>query len=148
MTSESFGIGWTAYTSEAYRSRLTLSWDTGVEPGNPWDTWRTATVTDTTDPELAELRRRVIDPVVASVLTAEELDAVLVYEDPETHQVRARVQARGEESLHHLQMERSLPLPDPESTAAQFASELEDFIAESAFAWAEQRIARYEIPPA
>jgi hypothetical protein len=107
-------------------------------------------VTDAVDPDLAQLRRRVVDPVVASVLTADELESVVVFEECTGHQVRATVVARGEASYHYLQTPRSLPAGDEELTgrAAQFASELEDFIAQSGFAWGEQRVARYEIPPA
>ncbi|MEP6979811.1 MAG: hypothetical protein ABJA16_03500 [Nakamurella sp.] len=133
----------------AYSSSVVHTPLTGAEPlSPPWDSWRTATVTDTDDPELAELRRRVVEPVVASVITAEELDAVLVYEDPHTHEIRVRVQARGEELHHWVQMERSLPVDDVALAAERFAGELEDFTAESRFGWGQQRIARYEIPPA
>ena len=59
----------------------------------------------------------------------------------------APLAAGGETSYHYLQMQRSLPAADEElaATAAQFASELEDFVAESGFAWGEQRVARYQI---
>ena len=104
----------------------------------------------TVDPQLAELRRRVVDPVVASVLTTDELESVVVFEELTGHEVRATVVARGEPSYHYLQMRRSLPAADEElaNRAAQFASELEDYVAESGFAWGEQRLARYTIPPA
>jgi len=107
-------------------------------------------VTDAVDAELAEFRRRVVDPVVVSVLSNEELESVVVFEESSSHEVRATVVARGETSYHYLQMERSLPVADEElvSRAAQFASELEDFVAESSFAWGELRVARYDLPPA
>ena len=94
-------------------------------------------MTDAVDPELAELPRRVVDPLVASVLSTEELESVVVFEKRSSHEVRATVVARGETSHHYLQTERSLPAADEElaSRAAQFASELEDFVAESGFAW-------------
>ena len=107
-------------------------------------------MTDVVDHELAELRRRVVDPVVASVLTDDELESVVVFEERAGQEVRATVVARGEASHHYLQMQRSLPAADEELAvmAAQFASQLEDFVAESGFAWGEQRVARYEVPPA
>jgi hypothetical protein len=91
-----------------------------------------------------------VDPVVASLLTADELESVVVFEERTGHEVRATVVARGETSNHYLQRQRSLPAFEEELAggAAQFASELEDFVAESSFGWGEQRIARYDIPPA
>lgn len=133
----------------AYRSWLTLT--TGADAAWPHGPWQPASaVTDAVDPVLAELRRRVVDPVVASVLTADELESLVVFEERDYHEVRATVVARGEPSYHYLHMRRSLPAAGEElgGRAAQFASELEDFIVESSFAWGEQRIARYEIPPA
>jgi tartrate dehydratase alpha subunit/fumarate hydratase class I-like protein len=93
-------------------------------------------VTDAVDSELAELRRRIVDPVVEAVLTADELESVVVFEERTGHEVRATVVARGEPSYHYLQMQRSLPAADEElaGMAARFASELEDFVAESGFA--------------
>ena len=137
MTDGSFQIGWTTYTPL-----------TGAEPVDPRQHGTRATATDATDLELAELRRRVVDPVVASVLTADELDSVTVFEDPSTHAIRVRVQARGEVLLHWVQMERALPVDDPVHAAARFADELENFAAESDFGWGVQRIARYVVPPA
>ncbi|MEJ7648815.1 MAG: hypothetical protein WKF57_07260 [Nakamurella sp.] len=91
-----------------------------------------------------------VDPVVESVLTVDELESVVVFEERIGHEVRATVVARGETSYHYLQTRRSLPAADEELAriAAQFASELEDFVSESGFAWGEQRVARKEIPPA
>lgn len=137
MTDGSFQIGWTTYTPLA-----------GDEPPDPTTPWTSATRTDATDPELAELRRRVVDPVVASVLTADELESVVVFEDPWTHAIRVRVRACGEVLLHWVQMERSLPVDDVRFAAARFADELENFACESDFGWDVQRIAAYEIPPA
>jgi hypothetical protein len=132
-----------------YRSWLAVTAD--ADAAWPYGPWQSASaVTDAVDTELAELRRRVVDPVVASVLTADELESVVVFEERMYHEVRATVVARGEASHHYLQMRRSLPAAEEELSrrAAQFASELEDFVAESGFAWGEQRIARYKVPPA
>ena len=132
-----------------YRSWLTVTTDADAAwPQGPWQP--ASAVTDAADPELAELRRRVVDPVLASVLPADELESVVVFEERTYHEVRATAVARGEASYHYLQMQRSLPAAEEElaDQAAQFASELEDSVAESGFAWGEQRIARYEIPPA
>lgn len=136
MTDASSSFGWTSYTPL-----------TGSEPPNPWDAWRTATITDATDPELAELRRRIVDPVVASVLTADELESVLVYEVPGSSAVQVRVVARGEGFHHQVQWERRLPVEDVAIAAERFADELENFACESDFGWGVQRVARYEIPP-
>lgn len=132
-----------------YRSWTMLTPDGDAAwPHGPWQPESAAT--DAVDAELLELRRRIVDPVVASVLTADELESVVLFEEPIYHEVRATVVARGEASHHYLQLQRSLPAAEEELSrrAAQFASELEDFVAESGFAWGEQRIARYEIPPA
>lgn len=138
MTDGSFQIGWTTYSPL-----------TGDEPPEPTDSWTSATRTDATDPELAELRRRVVDPVVASVLTTDELGSVVVFESSD-HDIRVVVTARGERSHHWLHLDGTLSITESQlpGTAAQFASELEDFVAESRFAWGTQRVARYEIPPA
>ena len=133
----------------AYRSRLTVSTTANAEAAWPHGPWQPrSAVTDAVDAELAEFRRRVVDPVVVSVLSTEELESVVVFEEPSSHEVQATVVARGETSYHYLQMERSLPVAGEElaSRAAQFASELEDFVAESSFAWGELRVARYDLP--
>lgn len=132
--------------------RASTSTDVGgdLEPEYPAGPWQPASaVTDAVDSDLAEFRRRVVDPVVTSVLTPEELDFVVVFEERRYHGVRATVVARGEGSMHYLQLSRSLPAPEDDlaGIASQFASEPEDFVAESGFAWAEQRTARYAIPP-
>lgn len=102
-------------------------------------------LTDAGDSSLRELRRRVVDPVVASVMAADEIGAVLVYRHLDQPEIRARVTAtNGEVSEHYLWLDPVLP-HDLSDLAQQFASELEDFVAESRFGWGQQRTARFVI---
>lgn len=107
-------------------------------------------VTDATDPLLTDLRRRVVDPVVGSLFTPGELDEVTVGWGalPAGGEVWVRVVARGEPS-EHLVLSGEADTTDPavlRDAAANLASNLEDFVCETRFGWAQQRIARYDLP--
>ncbi|MDN5805445.1 MAG: hypothetical protein L0H26_12805, partial [Microlunatus sp.] len=82
-------------------SWLTVTATTSADAASPDGPWQSAAaVTDAVDTELAELRRRIVDPVVASLLIGDELESVVVFEEPNAHEVRATVMARGETSYH------------------------------------------------
>jgi hypothetical protein len=94
--------------------------------------------------DLHEVRRRVVEPVVRSVIGPEELGDVDVYTDND--EVYVRVTARGE-----LVSWCFLGSVDDEPwDAAEMAERLYDLITDdlptTRFAWAEQREGRYEVP--
>jgi hypothetical protein len=105
--------------------------------------------TDAMDPELAALRRQIVDPVVSALLSADEVDELALRwgADPLPDDVWVHLVARGEpfEHLLHSPVHGAGPI-DAVAAAQNLAWQLEDFIAESRFAWGEQRIARYELP--
>lgn len=104
----------------------------------------------TPDPALTELRRRVVDPVVGSLFTADELDEVTVGWGalPAGGEVWVRVVARGE-LLESPVLGAGADTADPDvlrAAAARLASSLEDFVCETRFGWAQQRIAHDDLP--
>lgn len=108
-------------------------------------------LTDATDPVLADLRRRVVDPVVASLFSPAEVDEVSVRWGalPAGGDVWVRVVAEGE-LFEHLALYGGSDPADPVArldAAAQLADRLEDFVSETRFGWGEQRISRYDLPP-
>lgn len=141
----------------AHRSVLTVSFDAGnptgrhgAAPEHPASRLADDGFTDATDPILTELRRRVVDPVIGSLFTPDELDEVTVAWGalPDGGEVWVRVVARGELS-EHLLLSSGADLTDPavlRDAAANLADQLEDFVCESRFGWAQQRIAHYELP--
>ncbi|WP_432493143.1 hypothetical protein [Kineococcus auxinigenes] len=117
---------------------------------------RPGPVTDTDDEQLAELRRRVVEPVVTSVLEPEELEDLSVHRgvDGREGDVWVRIDVPGERHEEMLLSPWWAPGPedvDLPTTDAQIAAHLgdrlEDWICETAFARGQQRRARYE-PPA
>ncbi len=128
---------------------------------------RPGPVSDATDERLAALRRRVVEPVVRSLLQPEELGALSVHwgVDGEAGDVWVRIDAAGER--HEQQVARpwgsdQADPPDPPDSdpsggpgreaspteaevAAQLAHYLEDWVCETSFAWGQQRRARYEL---
>lgn len=108
-------------------------------------------LTDATDPVLADLRRRVVDPVVTSLFSPDELDGVTVRWGalPKGSDVWVRVVAGGELYEHLVLCGGSGPA-DPvarREAAVQLADGLEDFVCETRFGWGQHRIARYDLPP-
>lgn len=140
--------GWTAYQSTL---RLEFSRGHGVPTPQP-DPWRTATRTDATDDALRELRRRAVDPVLASLLSPAELAGadVVVYREDGTEVVSLWVRVLGED----LQVWLWNPefgagqSQDPVDVAAHLADQMEDWVCETRFAWGQHRLATYRIPPA
>ncbi len=127
----------------AYRSKLRITHGPLIEPPAPW---LTATITDQNDEQLRELRRRAVDPVVASLLTEAERGPVTVYYVEETGEIGLWLTAVGEAFHHWIMDGRDLGTADPATVGGRLADQLEDFVAQSRFGWGQQRIARYEIP--
>ena len=92
----------------AYRSSLTISFGHPAKDPAPW---LTATATDGNDSALRELRRRAVDPVVTSLLGADELEQTTVYRPAGTREIRVWITAGGEE-FHEV-------LASPEQSAAE-----------------------------
>jgi len=86
---------------------------------------------------------------VRSLFVGDEVEAVTLRRgaEPSPDDVWVQLIARGEPFEHLLcgPVEADEPI-DPADIAQNLASNLEDFIAESRFAWGEQRIALHEPP--
>jgi hypothetical protein len=93
--------------------------------------------------DVGEVRRRVVDPVVAGLLRTDELDEVAVWWQPPLPELWFRVVARGEEFSSPIWSEAGTTIDE---VAADVASRLEDWVCETRFAWGEQRLATYELP--
>ena len=103
--------------------------------------------------DVAEMRRRVVEPVVRSLLQPAELDAVEVGRRPPTGHpqddgpsVWLHLVASGE-SLHARICSASGALLDAELIAETFYEVLWDWVVESQFAWGQARSGRYVMPP-
>lgn len=131
----------------AYRSDLNIGTSTGDGLGPPE---APGPVTDAVDPVLRELRRRAVDPVVASLISADELDELSVHwgvgGDP--GDVWVRLAARGElfQDLLSSSTWEGAERAGPARLAERLADHLEDWVCETRFAWGERRIARYTLP--
>lgn len=103
----------------ACTSRLTLYFGSAAAPARP----RPGDVIDPDDEHLRVVRRTVVEPVVESLLTGEELQALSVHRgvDGDPGDAWVCVVAVGEV--------------------------FEDWVAESRFGWGQQRTARYVLPP-
>ncbi|WP_380171078.1 hypothetical protein ACFEMC_19070 [Kineococcus sp. DHX-1] len=116
---------------------------------------RPGPVTDADDEQLAELRRRVVEPVVTSVLRPEEIEALSVHwgVDGRAGDVWVRIDVpdgRHEEPLLSPwwvadPWDVDVPADDAQ-IAAHLGEPLEDWVCETAFAWGQQRCARYDPP--
>ena len=119
---------------------------------------RPGPITDAEDERLAGLRRRVVEPVVRSLLAPGELQALSVHwgVDGEVGDVWVRIDVPGERHEQWLPSpwHQSEPAGTGEATeapptdaqvAAQLAHQLEDWVCETSFAWGQQRTARYEL---
>ncbi|MCI2237395.1 hypothetical protein MO973_05805 [Paenibacillus sp. TRM 82003] len=116
---------------------------------------RPGPVTDADDERLAELRRRVVEPVATSVLGSTELEALSVHwgVDGREGDVWVRIDVpdeRHEEVLLSpwwiLGPEDGHPPASETEIAAHLGDRLEDWVCETAFAWGQRRRARYELP--
>lgn len=96
------------------------------------------------------MRRRIVEPVVTSLLSADELDHLEVWATRSggVDEVWVRVVARGESFRDLLDSTEWGTGRDGGSLAARLADHLEDWISETAFAWGQQRTADYTLPEA
>ncbi len=162
--------GWVSEPSSASTSFEDPSTD--VSPG-PYRSWlrvevnttplpsqscpRPGPVTDAEDEQLAVLRRRVVEPVVHSLLAPQELEALSVHwgVDGEEGDVWVRLDVPGERYEQWLlsPWQRDDPWgadeqvpPTEAEVAAHLAAQLEDWVCETSFGWGQQRTAHYELP--
>ncbi|WP_432507242.1 hypothetical protein [Kineococcus arenarius] len=146
-----------AAAPEPYRSWLRVEVNTAPLPSQ--SSPRPGPVTDATDERLAVLRRRVVEPVVRSLLAPQELEALSVHwgVDGEVGDVWVRIDVPGERHEQWLPSpwhesdpagagEAAQAPPTEAEVAAQLAHQLEDWVCETSFAWGQQRTARYELP--
>lgn len=105
--------------------------------------------------DLGEVRRRVVDPVVGSLLAPDEVDDIvlqietqrLLGTDGETEDLTIQIRACGE-----LVTWWSVPLPedgaawDAEDGAAELYDRLRDDLTESRFGWGNLRDGTYDVP--
>jgi hypothetical protein len=85
----------------------------------------------------------IIVPVLNALLTADEVDDVRVVRQRSgdgagEREIRLAVTVQGEQSCHFLWREGQAE-ESPDEIRDRLVSELQDFIAESRFAWGEQR---------
>jgi ribosomal protein S18 acetylase RimI-like enzyme len=113
---------------------------------------------DDIDPgDLGELRRRIVDSVLASLLAPDEVDSVQLRVGGSPHsswvdepraadEIWVLLDARGEHEeiwLCHLADEAW----SAEDMASDFYTRVEDWLPETRFAWGEQRSGTYVVPP-
>jgi hypothetical protein len=98
--------------------------------------------------DLRALRDDVVEPVVRSLLRADEIEGIEVYREdgvaPED--IWVRIQARGE-TFVDLLSSASWEGPQragPEELAERLSDHLEDWVPETGFAWGERRVADRE----
>lgn len=138
------------------------------EPGTSWwrvehnttplpsqRTPRPGPVTDTQDERLATLRRQVVDPVVQAMLRPQEIEHLSVHWgiDGRDGDVWVQIDAPGDRYTDWLPSPWWQPDPselDPPGSDAEIAEHLadrlQDWIAESAFAWGQLRPTTYQLP--
>lgn len=116
---------------------------------------RPGPVTDADDERLAQLRRRVVEPVVTSVLEPEEIEHLSVHWGSGGREGDVWVRIDVPDERHEELLLSPWWVPDlwdvevPTShaqVAAHLADRLEDWVCETAFARGQQRRARYELP--
>ena len=114
---------------------------------------RPGPVTDADDERLARLRRRVVEPVVRSLMTVDEVEALSVHwgVDGDPGDVWVRLDAPGGRYQDWLTSPswQPGPLETPAAEAgmaAHLADHLQDWIAESAFGWGQWRRADHQLP--
>jgi hypothetical protein len=97
------------------------------------------------DPQdLSEVRRRVVEPVVRSVIQPDELGDVLVYVD--NGDVYVRVIARDELVTWCFLGPLADAPWDAVERADRFYDGITDELPSTTFAWGEQREGRYQVP--
>ena len=118
---------------------------------------RPGPVTDADDERLSTLRRCVVEPVVTSVLTPEEVEHLSVHWGVDGEEGDVWVRIDVPDHRHEVLLLSPWRVPDPDSgegpapeaqVAAHLGDQLEDWVCETSFAWGQQRRARYEPPEA
>ncbi len=94
--------------------------------------------------DLGAVRRRVVEPVVRSLIRPHELGEILVYAD--AGDVYVRVMAREELVTWCLLGPLSEGPWDAADTADRLYDMLTDDLPSTSFAWGEQREGRYQLP--
>ncbi|AZI58072.1 hypothetical protein EH165_07890 [Nakamurella antarctica] len=130
----------------AYFSSLSISFDAPGEGRlDAAPEWLTAADTDRSDVGLASIRTRIVDPVVSSLLSPQELQGLLVYRDG--REVWVHLESRDDSVsifLHSADLQPEYA--EAAAMAQHLASQLEDWVCETSFGWGQQRIARYTLP--
>ncbi|WP_375504632.1 hypothetical protein [uncultured Jatrophihabitans sp.] len=149
--------------SAAYRSQLIIYGDQPVDlpakikekaifrPGPPPAALECpGEITDATDTELATLRAKAVLPVVASLLSEDELeDLHLAWgAPPNERDVWLHLVARGEvfEDLLDSPTYEGGGELDAVTVAARLADRMQDWVCETAFAWGQLRAVDYTLP--
>ncbi|WP_432573600.1 hypothetical protein [Kineococcus sp. SYSU DK005] len=118
---------------------------------------RPGPATDVDDERLSALRRRVVEPVVTSVLTPEEVEHLSVHWGIDGEEGDVWVRIDVPDQRHEVLLLSPWWVPDPggddgpvteAQVAAHFGDQLEGWVCETSFAWGQQRRARYELPEA
>lgn len=140
-----------------YRPRGHATWRAPVNsaPLPSQQAARPGPVTDADDKRLAELRRRVVEPVVRAMMTTEEVESLSVHwgVDGRAGDLWVQLDAPGARYIDWLPSPwwQSEPFElDPPTSKAQIAEHLADrlqnWIAESSFGWGQLRPATYQLP--
>jgi hypothetical protein len=111
---------------------------------------------DADDAALAEIRRRIIEPVYRGILRDGELERLSVHwaENFDEGWLYVVGGAGGEPFQHMTWVDRTpgatsvFSAREAEDAAARLAGQLEDWVCETGFGWGEQRTARYVLPEA
>jgi hypothetical protein len=106
--------------------------------------------TDLNSGDLAEVRRRVVEPVIRSLLREEELESLQLRLVPESEHDDARVWVHviaAGESFEAPVVKVLNQFEDPVDAAAGLYDALWDWVVETKFAWGQDRRGRYEVPP-
>lgn len=103
-----------------------------------------ANATGQSDQRIVELRRRVVEPVVAALLNLDEHYQLEFCEVDD--QLLVEVTRQGETGGCRLGFTRDVFTADPHQLAVLLASDLHDWVCETRFAWGQQRIANYQLP--
>lgn len=111
---------------------------------------RRGSVTDATDKVLADVRAKAVLPVVASLLTAEELEHLHLAwgAPPHERDLWVHMVACGEvfEDLLDSPSWQNGGNQDAAAIAARLADHLQDWLCETTFAWGQLRTVDYTLP--
>ncbi|RIJ77347.1 hypothetical protein D1871_07365 [Nakamurella silvestris] len=99
--------------------------------------WETPTATDADDHDLAEIRRRVVEPIISAALTPDQYSSILVYRYAGDHdEIGVLVETVDGPFLHPLTGSDWCPgSAELTEMAHHLASAMEDWLPESSFGW-------------